>query len=416
MTVDTALQTMQKIIDNTLEEYNQSPDSKDDQGNRIPHPLDIVDQDDELFALDISLKEVALKAAPVSLLETSGSTAPELRRVSTDYYIRVPAEPQTGQNLDIDDGLSYAVVYRALGKLWREYSEYEQESEAIVSTYIQAYRTYMDALIAGTVQSDAEAYIRFSADGSEWHDSYTPGDIYISFRKIDTDSWTPAIRFVGQDGHDGEDGQPCSDTQFVALQDTPSGYDGMAGKVVAVKSSEDGVEFIDAPSGGGASKFTDLQDTPSALTADKWLKVNAAGDAIELTDAPSGGGAVTQFGDKVFYSEDSGDVELDAETYNSFYLYPSDNTTYSFKKFDDDNDTSTDQVSGWFGTTYTLVIVSIGNVAVSFDTNEQFYGDVSVEPGSNSNGTNISATVLDLYYDGAGWIVKNRVVITDYNA
>ena len=39
--------------------------------------------------------------------------------------------------------------------------------------------------------------------------------------------------------------------------------------------------------GGGSSNFTGLADTPSSLTADKWLKVNAGGTALEWTDAPS---------------------------------------------------------------------------------------------------------------------------------
>ena len=39
-------------------------------------------------------------------------------------------------------------------------------------------------------------------------------------------------------------------------------------------------------SGGGASNFTGLSDTPGSLTADKWLKVNAAGNALEYTNSP----------------------------------------------------------------------------------------------------------------------------------
>ena len=39
------------------------------------------------------------------------------------------------------------------------------------------------------------------------------------------------------------------------------------------------------------TKFTDLSDTPSALTAGKYFKVNDAGTAIELVDAPTGGGS-----------------------------------------------------------------------------------------------------------------------------
>ena len=48
--------------------------------------------------------------------------------------------------------------------------------------------------------------------------------------------------------------------------------------------------------GGGSSTFTGLSDTPSSLTAGKWLKVNTGGTALEWTDAPSGGGATTFIG------------------------------------------------------------------------------------------------------------------------
>ena len=43
-----------------------------------------------------------------------------------------------------------------------------------------------------------------------------------------------------------------------------------------------------AGSGGGATNFTGLGDTPSSLTAGKWLKVNTGGTALEWTDAPTG--------------------------------------------------------------------------------------------------------------------------------
>ena len=35
--------------------------------------------------------------------------------------------------------------------------------------------------------------------------------------------------------------------------------------------------------------FVGLTDTPSTLTADKWLKVNSSGNALEFVDEPSGG-------------------------------------------------------------------------------------------------------------------------------
>lgn len=422
MTTDRALEIITKIITNTLEEYDQSPDSKiiDDQGveTRKPHPLDIVDDPDKLFVLDMSIKGVALKAAPISLLETTGSTASELRRVSTDYFIRVPVEPVSGIDLDIDDGLSYAVVFKSLSSLWREYGDYEQKADSIINTYIQSYRKYLADLIAGEVGAGAETYIRFSVDGVDWHGSYTAGDIYISFKKIDTDSWTPAIPFVGgdgTDGTDGADGQDCSDTNFSALQDTPASYTGFGEKIVAVKADETGVEFIDAPSGGGGSStFKDLTDTPATLTADKWMKVNAAGDAIEFTDAPSGGGlaGANVFGDKIQFDDScSGSFEIDAENNNIFYLYPTANLEIKFKQFDDDG---TD-VSAWWGTTYTFLLVSSGGNAITFIGSESMLGDNSVGLGSDSGGTNITMTMLKMVYTGYDWYVVSRNVITDAN-
>jgi len=419
MTVDKALQIITKTITNTIEEYDQSPESryKDDQGveQRKPHPLDIVDEDDKSFALDMALKDIALKAAPVSLIESSGSTASELRRISTDYFIRVPAEPVSGQNLDIDDGLSYAVTFKSLANIWRGYGEYDQKADSITNTYIQAYRKYLSDLIAGTIGQGAETYIRFSENGTDWHDSFSPADIYISFKKVDTDTWTPAIKFVGDSGADGQDGQDCADTSFAALQDTPAQYTDNGGKFVAVKATEDGIEFVDAPAGGGgASTFLDLTDTPAAFTADKWLKVNAAGDAIEQVDAPAGGGGtVTQFGDAVFFDDSSASpISLDAKVKNSFYLYPSNDLEIQFTKFDDgDNATA----SAWFGSIYTFVLVSNGSIAITFDANETILGDHSVALGTDSAGTNVTATILRMYYDGYGWMVASRTVLTDYN-
>jgi len=43
-----------------------------------------------------------------------------------------------------------------------------------------------------------------------------------------------------------------------------------------------------AGGGGGSSTFIGLNDTPSSLTAGKWLKVNVGGTALEWTDAPAG--------------------------------------------------------------------------------------------------------------------------------
>ena len=69
-----------------------------------------------------------------------------------------------------------------------------------------------------------------------------------------------------------------------------SGSDVNMGGVINVTAAP--VVSSGGSSGGssGATNFLDLTDTPSSLTANKFLAVNTAGNAIELVDGPSGGG------------------------------------------------------------------------------------------------------------------------------
>ena len=50
-------------------------------------------------------------------------------------------------------------------------------------------------------------------------------------------------------------------------------------------SYDDAGEFTYTPP---LLNFSNLKDTPSTLTADKWIKVNSIGDALEFTNAPTG--------------------------------------------------------------------------------------------------------------------------------
>jgi len=74
-------------------------------------------------------------------------------------------------------------------------------------------------------------------------------------------------------------------TDFVSLTDTPSSYSGAAGKAVAVKSTEDGVEFVDFPSGSGAATFDDLADTPDTKVAGKYVRVSDDGTSLIYADS-----------------------------------------------------------------------------------------------------------------------------------
>lgn len=75
-------------------------------------------------------------------------------------------------------------------------------------------------------------------------------------------------------------------TTFLQLTDTPGTYIGEQGRFVRVNSTEDGLEFVDAPSGTGSSTFTGLTDTPAAYTgqAGKVPAVNAGETALEFTE------------------------------------------------------------------------------------------------------------------------------------
>tara|TARA_B100001094_G_scaffold37216_2_gene31440 strand:- start:5497 stop:6993 length:1497 start_codon:yes stop_codon:yes gene_type:complete len=71
---------------------------------------------------------------------------------------------------------------------------------------------------------------------------------------------------------------------FISLTDTPSSLS--AGKWLKVNVGGTALEWTDAPS-TGATSFIGLSDTPGTLTANKWLKVNAGGTALEYTNEPT---------------------------------------------------------------------------------------------------------------------------------
>ena len=81
----------------------------------------------------------------------------------------------------------------------------------------------------------------------------------------------------------------------------PAGADGAAGATgpqgPAGADGADGPQGPAGPAGAdgadgasGATTFTGLTDTPNSFTASKYLAVNSSGNAIEYVDAPSGGG------------------------------------------------------------------------------------------------------------------------------
>lgn len=95
---------------------------------------------------------------------------------------------------------------------------------------------------------------------------------------------------------------------FLALTDTPADYTGEAGKALAVTVGEDGIEFVNFPSGlpafagpgkvlatNGSDDGAEWIDPPESYpdftgNMGKVLAVNATEDGVEWIDPPSGGG------------------------------------------------------------------------------------------------------------------------------
>ena len=106
-------------------------------------------------------------------------------------------------------------------------------------------------------------------------DSHDHDDLYYTETEIDT-------KLALQD-------------EFTELTDSPSSYSGESGKVVAVKDTEDGLEFVvqsGSGSGAGASTFIELTDVPSSYNgqAGKYTVVNETEDGLEFV-THSGAGA-----------------------------------------------------------------------------------------------------------------------------
>jgi len=456
MLVSKAFDICKKIIDKEVQEYKENPENqiKDSDGNVTGYkssPLLLINDDDIIFQLGISLVNVALQTIPITLLEDSNtSTANILKMVSTKKFVRVPATPvavtddnKDTQKLDIDDALAYAVIFDALANLYDGFSAYAQKASLIIMNFNNAYKSIIQDILNGTTATNNSwTAIRFSSDNENWHDTYQDGDIYISFKRPDTGEWTAGVRFVGKDG------TPCSDTEFIALKDTPSDYTGNKGKIVVVKDTEDGVEFIDPPSGGdgGASNFTDLNDTPSnyndsankfvkvnadanglefvdetipakstdlsdmpnTLTAGKMLSVKSDASGYELVDPPSGSGSGST---APFYTEDAGTITLDGFTYTTFTIFPSDDGDVTLEWKDDGN-----KNYGVNGQVYTLNVIMYDKNSASLSDsggNITYVGDTSISDGSGSSNTSQTLTTMRLLYLDGEFVIIENTKVTD---
>lgn len=74
-------------------------------------------------------------------------------------------------------------------------------------------------------------------------------------------------------------------TNFLDLTDTPDTFSGRAGRYIAVKSDETGVEFVQPPN----RRFTELTDVPGTYSGNnnRYVRVNTAGNGLEFVNLPT---------------------------------------------------------------------------------------------------------------------------------
>lgn len=75
-------------------------------------------------------------------------------------------------------------------------------------------------------------------------------------------------------------------SSFVSLADTPSSYQSQGGKLVRVKATEDGLEFVD-PDTVGRTRFTDLDDCPATMGSESQMLAVGGSGKLEFVDVES---------------------------------------------------------------------------------------------------------------------------------
>ena len=82
--------------------------------------------------------------------------------------------------------------------------------------------------------------------------------------------------------------KPTIPDQLTDLTDTPSAI--TANQFLRGNSGGTALEFAEVAPGSGATTWTGLTDTPGAITANQFVRGNAGGNGLEFVDAPTGGG------------------------------------------------------------------------------------------------------------------------------
>lgn len=151
MTTAIALTKLDKEIAQVLKDYDNSPESKDTVGARIPHLLDTITEPEKLYALERGLHTAAIQCKARDLWELfSAPVGAELIKVNTLNYVRVPATPTNlGDELDIDEALAYGVIFYAVSVLNSGNGDHGSKADTAFKDYTSAYKEYDLAVAQG---------------------------------------------------------------------------------------------------------------------------------------------------------------------------------------------------------------------------------------------------------------------------
>ncbi len=108
-----------------------------------------------------------------------------------------------------------------------------------------------------------------------------------------TDAVNKTLTISSTGGGGGGASVSTDDTPPPNPDDGDLWWDSTEGQLKIYYQDPDSYQWVDAVNRGsgaiqaGATAFTGLTDTPTGLTANKWLKVNATGTSLEFTDYPT---------------------------------------------------------------------------------------------------------------------------------
>jgi len=198
-----------------------------------------------------------------------------LRRGIYNWYIK--AEKITGT--------------KTLRFYWKLIERRSDNSEVVIATSSESNEV-------GSEKSAYNPYLILQDDYAISEDSRVVGQIYA---RVEGSGNAPTVRvyYEGETGSHWEvpSASPGGAVAFVDLTDTPSAYSGQAGKVLAVKSTEDGIEFVsqvpdsDKLDGHDASYFaTASHNHDDRYYTETELNTSGGGGAVHwdnITNKPS---------------------------------------------------------------------------------------------------------------------------------